>query len=91
MTVYKTTITVAGDCAAFDADAAAAASPTTSTSRDQITVVKNCGGERRRFVEEFTLDVEVVARNDGVTSQAAGAASGVTTGQTGFPSPPRGD
>ena len=82
----------AGDCAAFDATAAAAAlADDLSVTVDQITVVKNCGGERRRrLVEEFTLYVEVVARNDGVTSQVAGAAGSVTAGDRLHRHPPGG-
>ena len=44
-----------GDCAAFDATAAAAAlASDLGVTVEQITVVKNCGGRRRRLQSEFT-------------------------------------
>ena len=63
-----------------------------------ITVVKNCGGGRRRLVDEFTVEVQValhaedvVAGNTGVTVQTVAAAAqgsdgsdGLTDGQDGF-------
>ena len=86
VTIFETTITMTGDCAAFDATAAAAAlASDLGVTVEQITVVKNCGGRRRRLQSEFTVDVEVVQGNDGVTAQSvASAATGVAAGQIGF-------
>ena len=66
-----------GDCAAFDAEAAAATlAANLNLGLGQITVVKNCGDERRRRLESgFTVDLEVVQGHGGVTEQSVAVAT----------------
>ena len=60
--VFSLPITVTGDCAAFDTAAAAAElAADLDVDVGQITVVKNCGGGRRRRLQsEFTVELQVV-------------------------------
>jgi hypothetical protein len=76
VTVIKTTITVTGKCADFDAAAAAQALATDlGVSVGQITVTTRCDGRRRRLlkVEAFAVDVEIVAESDAAVSQLVGS------------------
>ena len=84
-----------GDCTAFDTAAAAAElAADLDVDVGQITVVKNCGGGRRRRLQsEFTVELQVVVptedlvpgSNDAAAGFIADAAEvGLTDGQTGF-------
>ena len=88
--IFKTTIKMAGDCGAFDvAVAAAKLADQLGVDMGQISMVKDCGGGRRRRLndDEFTVESEVVVPegNEGVTAETVkAAAEKAADGQDGF-------
>ena len=87
---FKTTIKMTGDCDAFDvAVAAAKLAAQLGVDMGQVSMVKDCGGgRRRRLTDEFTVDSEVVVPegNEGVTAETVAIAAeseALTEGQDG--------